>query len=494
MSAATLLLPVFVCLTLFPAPAGPAGAAVVSYDVGVVINTVPLAIAANDQQAFIKDGRVYVPLRAVGENLGCEVEWIRETRQVVITSRGRPADPLTRPANAGTPSGYPRVPPGTPAAALPGRTGDRQRVQIVVDGQIKEFSADYGEPFVTAAGRTVVPLRAVGEALDCTVEWNSATRLVTIRSRTQAPPPSRGPGEYGETRPSPPEHPEAPGGTRFGGSAEVPALAGRRVGLLQELAEYRTNLRLLDGTFVNSAELVDKDEENFSPAQLDQFRTILNQLKRYDLWVRLPDGREWATAELTILGPAIATADQLRAWLEAETPRIRAKVERMGREFIPFPDLVGLYLRIGAEYGIRGDLALAQSAKETGYWQFTGDVQPDQNNFCGLWATGVPLTGGESLNGADPALVRLEAGRHGATFATPQAGVEAHIQHLYAYATTDPLPPGKVLLNPRFNLLEQLKRRGSASTWQDLNGRWAVPGTTYGQSIIHDFWLKALYY
>ncbi len=486
MSTATLLFSVFLYLTLFLAPVRPAGATAVSYDVSVIINTRSLAIPADDQQAFIKNDRVYVPLRAVGENLGCEVEWIRETRQVVITTQGRPADPLTRPANAGTPSGYPRVPPGTPAAALPGRTGDRQRVQIVVDGQIKEFPADYGEPFVTAAGRTVVPLRAVGEALDCTVEWNSAARLVNIRSRPQSPPPSRGPGEYGETRPSPPGHPGAPG---------VPALAGRRVGLLQELAEYRTNLRLLDGTFINSAELVDKDEENFSPAQLDQFRTILNQLKRYDLWVRLPDGREWAAADLSIRGPAIATAGQLRAWLEAETPRNRARVERMGREFIPFPDLVDHYLRIGAEYGIRGDLALAQSAKETGYWQFTGDVKPDQNNFCGLWATGNPLTGGESLNGADPALVRLEAGRHGATFATPQAGVEAHIQHLYAYATTDPLPPGKVLLSPRFNLVRQAMRElGPAPTWQGLNARWAVPGTTYGQSIIHDYWLKALAY
>ncbi|ACA58982.1 stalk domain-containing protein [Candidatus Desulforudis audaxviator] len=471
MSAATLLLPVLVCLMLFLAPAGPAGATALSYDVGVVINASLLSIPAHDQQAFIKDGRVYVPLRAVGKNLGCEVEWIRETRQVVITSRGRPADPLKR------------VPPGTPAAALPGRTGDRQRVQIVVDGQIKEFSADYGEPFITAAGRTVVPLRAVGEALGCEVDWNSATRLVTIRSKPQAPPPSRGPEEYGETRPSPSGYPGAPGGTRFGGSA------GRRVGLLQELAEYRTNLRLLDGTFINSAELVDKDEENFSQAQLDRFRSDLDDLRKYDARVRLPDGREWATAELTILGPAIATADQLRAWLEAEA-RKRVRTEQWGREFVPFPDLVDLYLRIGAEYGVRGDLALAQAAKETGYWQFGGDVQPDQNNFCGLWATGTALTGGESLNGADPALVRLEAGRHGATFATPQAGVEAHIQHLYAYATTDPLPPGKVLLSPRFVYVQ----RGSAPTWQGLNARWAVPGTTYGQSIIHDFWLKALYY
>jgi hypothetical protein len=268
-------------------------------------------------------------------------------------------------------------------------------------------------------------------------------------------------------------------------------LVGRQGGLLAELAAYRTNLRLLDGTLINTAQLLGRDEGTFSHAQLDKFRSDLDELRKYDARVRLPDGREWAVAELTIFGPAIATADQLRAWLEAEAVRNRARMQGMGREFIPFPDLVDLYLRIGAEYGVRGDVALAQAAKETGYWQFTGDVKPDQNNFCGLWATGdKPLTGTEPLNGADPSRVRLEAGRHGATFATAEAGVEAHIQHLYAYATKDRLPSGRVLLSPRFVYVQH----GSAPTWQGLNARWAVPGTTYGQSIIHDFWRKAFNY
>ncbi len=444
------------------APSGTAGATAVSTNVGVIINAVPLAIPAADQQPFIKDDRVYVPLRAVGEGLNREVQWVGEARRVVITTGGRPA--------------------GIPAP-LPARTGGLKPVQIVVDGRVKEISPGQGEPFVTAAGRTVVPLRALGEALDCAVDWDSAARQVTIRSRPKPPPLSRGPEEHGETRSTPPPgYPEAPGGTPFSGSVD------QQDGLLQELAAYRTNLRLLDGTPINTAELLGKDEESFSPAQLDKFRSDLDELRKYEARVRLPDGREWAVAELTILGPAVATADQLRAWLEAEAPRIPAEVEgKMGRVFIPLPDLVDLYLRIGAEYGVRGDLALAQAAKETGYWEFGGLVQPDQNNYCGLWATGTVLTGGEPLNGADPSRVRLEAGRHGATFATPEAGVEAHIQHLWAYATTAPLPPGKVLLSPRFALVQ----RGSAPTWQGLNARWAVPGTTYGQSIIRDFWLKA---
>ncbi|HBQ87032.1 MAG TPA: copper amine oxidase, partial [Syntrophomonas sp.] len=146
------------------------------------------------------------------------------------------------------------------------------------------------------------------------------------------------------------------------------------------------------------------------------------------------------------------------------------------------------YIRIGEEYGIRGDIAFFQAVKETNYFQFTGQVTPEQNNYCGLWATGSPLTGQESYNGADPQYVMFEPGLHGASFVSPAAGVEAHIQHLYAYATKSPLPAGKVIIDPRFSLVS----RGIAPNWQQLNARWAVPGTTYGQSILFDYWSCAL--
>lgn len=419
-----------------------------SNDVSTVIDNVPLAIAAGDQAAFIKDGRTYVPLRVVTENLGSSVEWKPETRQIIITAAGRSPVPA------------------------PARTGYGQRdIQVVVDGSVKDFPADYGQPFITGLGRTVVPFRAIGEALGYGVSWDAQTRMVSI-VKPPAPPPSRG------------LMPE-PGRPVDGGAVNPPGTSS----LLNELASYQTNLRLLDMTFMNSADLRNKDEADFSSAQLDQFRKYLTELGKYDASIRLPNGTVVASADLTIRGQSSATAEQLRAWIASEAPRIRGKMEReLNREFIPIPDLAELYLRIGAEYGIRGDLAFAQAAKETHFWQFTGLVQPDQNNYCGLWATGSPLTGQESLNGADPLRVLLKAGRHGAIFSSPEAGVEAHIQHLYAYSCRDPLPPGKVLLSPRFNLVQ----RGCAPTWQGLNGRWAVPGTTYGQSIIQDYWLRAV--
>ncbi|QGQ48088.1 N-acetylmuramoyl-L-alanine amidase [Metabacillus sediminilitoris] len=127
------------------------------------------------------------------------------------------------------------------------------------------------------------------------------------------------------------------------------------------------------------------------------------------------------------------------------------------------PDALELgiyYSTFGEYYGIRGDIAFAQAMHETDYLRFTGVVHPKQNNFCGLGATGPD--------------------NPGASFETPKEGVLAHLQHLYAYASIKPLPDEYPLVDPRFDLVA----RGSAPSWVGLNGKWAVPSTTYGQSIL----------
>ena len=126
--------------------------------------------------------------------------------------------------------------------------------------------------------------------------------------------------------------------------------------------------------------------------------------------------------------------------------------------------------------------------KETGFFQFYGIVQPDQNNFCGLGATGVVNDGDELQNGVNPERAVYLPGVHGITFGTVADGVEAHIQHLYAYAAADELPDGCELVDPRFKYIN----RGIAPLWTGLNGRWAVPGNGYGESIISDYWMDAL--
>ncbi len=137
------------------------------------------------------------------------------------------------------------------------------------------------------------------------------------------------------------------------------------------------------------------------------------------------------------------------------------QLDEFARKVNPAAPLLGAYyVTLGRLYGIRGDVAYAQALHETNFFRFTGQVKASQNNYAGIGTTGP---------GAD-----------GAQFSTPEEGVHAHLQHLFAYATTSPLPGSIPLIDPRFSLV----KRGIARDWTDLNGKWAVPGTTYGQMIL----------
>nr|WP_263324650.1 N-acetylmuramoyl-L-alanine amidase [Neobacillus sp. Marseille-Q6967] len=149
----------------------------------------------------------------------------------------------------------------------------------------------------------------------------------------------------------------------------------------------------------------------------------------------------------TILGPTLLSVEQMNQYAKSNNPSS--------------PELGNFYKTLGEYYGIRGDVAFAQALHETNYFRYTGDVRSGQNNFAGIGATG--------------------GGNRGASFGTPEEGVLAHLQHLYAYATTAPLPTDYDLVDPRFHLVQ----RGSAPTWTELNGKWAVPGDNYGQSILN---------
>ena len=115
-----------------------------------------------------------------------------------------------------------------------------------------------------------------------------------------------------------------------------------------------------------------------------------------------------------------------------------------------------LYEEASAE-GVCPEVLYAQVMKETGYLHFGNLVQPDQCNFGGLGATG--------------------PGHPGYTFASVREGLRAQVQHLKAYATTEPL--NNLCIDPRFSFVS----RGCAPKTTDLNGRWAVPGIGYGESL-----------
>lgn len=125
------------------------------------------------------------------------------------------------------------------------------------------------------------------------------------------------------------------------------------------------------------------------------------------------------------------------------------------------------FIEIGKIYGIRGDVACCQSILETGWFKFIGSsVKPEQHNYCGLGATG--------------------GGVAGCSFDTIEKGVEAQIQHLFAYACKLDVPSGRTLYDPRFKYVA----RGIAPRWVDLNLRWCT-GSDYGEKIL-EIYRKAL--
>lgn len=139
-------------------------------------------------------------------------------------------------------------------------------------------------------------------------------------------------------------------------------------------------------------------------------------------------------------------------------------------------DIAKTFYKLAPKYGIDPTWAISQSILETGWFKYQGSaVTPEHHNYCGLGVTSTGITGG--------------------MFNTIADGVTAQLQHLFAYGCKDTLPENETVLDPRFKYVT----RGVAPNWEQLAGRWAVPGydkntystpeaamkaeNTYGQKI-----------
>ncbi|PRO65821.1 copper amine oxidase N-terminal domain-containing protein [Alkalicoccus urumqiensis] len=139
-----------------------------------------------DQPPVIDSGRTLVPLRGIFEELGAQVYWDQATQTVSATGPARVE--LTIGENRAFVNG--------------------DSVSLDVPAQIRQ-------------GRTLVPLRFVGEALGASVNWNGATRVITIKSpeiekeapseEEDVPPPPAAPAPPPPpTAPEPDSEPEVP--------------------------------------------------------------------------------------------------------------------------------------------------------------------------------------------------------------------------------------------------------------------------------------------
>jgi hypothetical protein len=147
-----------------------------------------------------------------------------------------------------------------------------------------------------------------------------------------------------------------------------------------------------------------------------------------------------------IMGKGMVSNEKLTLFLRLNNPEAKPEFVQM---------LASTYIDEAADEGVNHDVAFAQMCLETGYLKYGGLVLPEWNNFCGLGAIG-PQQPGE-------------------VFPDALTGVRAHIQHLKAYASEEPLK-GE-LVDPRYKWV----RKGSSPGIEGLSGTWAVDKSYSGK-------------
>lgn len=117
-------------------------------DVTVTLNGQP--VDTGDQPPILKDSRTLVPLRAIFEALGASVNWDADTETVTAEKDG---------------------------TKIVLQIGSRN-MSVTKEGV--EQSVTLEVPAQVTNGRTLVPVRAVAEAMDASVDWNAPERNVLI--------------------------------------------------------------------------------------------------------------------------------------------------------------------------------------------------------------------------------------------------------------------------------------------------------------------------
>jgi len=147
-----------------------------THDIRVILDGVELEF---DVPPVIINDRTMVPMRAIFEALGAEVEWYEdEYSKAVIDSRGirvtwhlGPQTIIARPKQE------------FPFQKLVLRIGDSNMTTVVTVDHDLHWWIDLDVPPMIVDNRTLVPLRAIAQGLGAHVFWHSDTRMVVIETR-----------------------------------------------------------------------------------------------------------------------------------------------------------------------------------------------------------------------------------------------------------------------------------------------------------------------
>ncbi len=160
------------------------------------------------------------------------------------------------------------------------------------------------------------------------------------------------------------------------------------------------------------------------------------------------------TDPFSILGQSRLDAGGLVAAYEASGHDARLTV--------PLEELAAIFLEEGTAYGVRADIAWAQSLVETGWFWYPdyGQVRWTDNNYAGIGA--------------------YDGGARGFHYPDARTGVRAQMQLLRQYADAEPIDESLaevVVRAPR-------SKHGAAPSWRVMgNGNWAT-STRYSHTVL----------
>ncbi|KAB8141091.1 hypothetical protein F8S13_21105 [Chloroflexia bacterium SDU3-3] len=187
------------------------------------------------------------------------------------------------------------------------------------------------------------------------------------------------------------------------------------------------------------------------------------------------------SGDAPIVGPASGPPDAAVRWL---APRADASYTDYD-----LAQIVAAYQSLGDAAGMDWFLAIAQMCHETGSITSWWSLRP-RRNPAGIGVTGQSMPGApDAPPNGDASRWAYRDGRwyEGVSFAEwNDDAVAAHLGRLLAYALKTPQNDMQQRLIDYAMTVRPLPAsyRGVAPTIIGLNGKWAVPGTTYGQTII----------
>ena len=117
--------------------------------------------------ALVYEDSTYLPLRAIGEAIGRNVNWDESTKTITLEGQ-REAQASSNKVVEGKPENV--------------SVQIRKDFTIVIDGKEQTFQSASGKKIypLLHEGSTYLPLRAIGQIMDKTVEWDNNTKTVTL--------------------------------------------------------------------------------------------------------------------------------------------------------------------------------------------------------------------------------------------------------------------------------------------------------------------------